>query len=71
LARRIAATQRRFARLLGVIVLVCCSFTYVTAQIYGTGLIASRFLGMQFEIAVFAGLVGILLCASSATPAAT
>ena len=46
-----------------MIVLVCCSFTYVTAQIYGTGLIASRFLGMQFEIAVFAGLVGILLCA--------
>ena len=52
-----------FARSLGVIVLVACSFTYVTAQIYGTGLIASRFLGMQFEIAVFAGLVGILLCA--------
>ena len=52
-----------FARFLGVIVLVCCSFTYVTAQIYGTGIIASRFLGMQFEIAVFAGLVGILLCA--------
>jgi cation/acetate symporter len=51
-----------FARMLGVIVLVCCSFTYVTAQIYGTGLIASRFLGMQFEIAVFAGLVGILVC---------
>jgi cation/acetate symporter len=52
-----------FARFLGVVVLVCCSFTYVTAQIYGTGLIASRFLGMQFELAVFAGLVGILLCA--------
>ena len=52
-----------FTRFLAVIVLVCCSFTYVTAQIYGTGLIASRFLGMQFEIAVFAGLVGILLCA--------
>jgi cation/acetate symporter len=52
-----------FARFLGVIVLVACSFTYVTAQIYGTGLIASRFLGMQFELAVFAGLVGILLCA--------
>ena len=51
-----------FARFLAVIVLVCCSFTYVTAQVYGTGLIASRFLGMQFEIAVFAGLVGILLC---------
>jgi cation/acetate symporter len=52
-----------FARFLGVIVLVCCSFTYVTAQIYGTGIIASRFLGITFEIAVFAGLVGILLCA--------
>jgi cation/acetate symporter len=52
-----------FARFLAVIVLVCCSFTYVTAQIYGTGIIASRFLGMQFEIAVFVGLVGILLCA--------
>jgi cation/acetate symporter len=52
-----------FARFIAVVVLVCCSFTYVTAQIYGTGLIASRFLGMNFEIAVFAGLVGILLCA--------
>jgi cation/acetate symporter len=52
-----------FARLVAVIVLVACSFTYVTAQIFGTGLIASRFLGMQFEVAVFAGLVGILLCA--------
>ena len=52
-----------FARFLAVIVLVSCSFTYVTAQIFGTGLIASRFLGMQFEVAVFVGLVGILLCA--------
>src|SRR5215203_1657781 len=52
-----------FARFLAVIVLVCCSFTYVTAQIYGTGLIASRFLGMDFTVAVYVGLVGILLCA--------
>jgi cation/acetate symporter len=51
-----------FARGLGVLVLVACSFTYVTAQIYGTGIIASRFLGMPFEFAVFAGLVGILVC---------
>jgi cation/acetate symporter len=50
------------ARFIAVIVLVCCSFTYVTAQVYGTGLIASRFLGMPFEWAVFAGLAGILLC---------
>ena len=51
-----------FARFLAVVVLVACSFTYVTAQIYGTGIIASRFLGMSFEVAVFVGLAGILLC---------
>jgi cation/acetate symporter len=51
-----------FARFLGVIVLFACSFTYVTAQIYATGIIASRFLGMPFEVAVFVGLIGILLC---------
>jgi cation/acetate symporter len=50
------------ARFIAVVVLVCCSFTYVTAQVYGTGIIASRFLGMPFEWAVFAGLAGILLC---------
>jgi cation/acetate symporter len=50
------------ARFIGVVVLVCCSFTYVTAQVYGTGIIASRFLGMPFEVAVFVGLAGILLC---------
>ncbi|TCT09346.1 cation/acetate symporter [Tepidamorphus gemmatus] len=51
-----------FARFLGILVLFACSFTYVTAQIYATGIIASRFLGMPFEIAVFVGLLGILLC---------
>jgi cation/acetate symporter len=50
------------ARLLGVIVLLACSFTYVVAQIFGTGLIAQRFLGMDFTVAVYVGLVGILLC---------
>jgi cation/acetate symporter len=51
-----------FARFIAVVVLVCCSFTYVTAQVYGTGIIASRFLGMPFNVAVYAGLAGILLC---------
>jgi cation/acetate symporter len=50
------------ARFLGVLVLLACSFTYVVAQIFGTGIIASRFLGMSFELAVFAGLAGILVC---------
>jgi cation/acetate symporter len=50
------------ARFIAVVVLVCCSFTYVTAQVYGTGLIASRFLGIDFKVAVYVGLAGILLC---------
>jgi cation/acetate symporter len=51
-----------FTRFLAVIVLICCSFTYVTAQIYATGIIASRFLDINFTVAVYVGLVGILLC---------
>ncbi len=52
----------KFASILGIIVLMSCSFTYVVAQIVGTGLIASRFIGMDFEVAVYVGLVGILVC---------
>ncbi|MGK7868944.1 sodium:solute symporter family protein [Falsiroseomonas sp. E2-1-a20] len=50
------------ARFCGVIVLMSASFTYVVAQIFGTGIIASRFLGISFEVAVFVGLAGILVC---------
>jgi len=58
-AERYGGTVPRF---LAVIVLVCCLFTYVTAQVYGTGLIASRFLGLDFTVAVYVSLFGILLC---------
>src|SRR5918994_6172432 len=50
------------ARFIGILVLLAASFTYVVAQVYGVGIIASRFLGISFEIAVFVGLVGILVC---------
>ncbi|WP_187971873.1 sodium:solute symporter family protein [Aquibium microcysteis] len=50
------------ARLVGIIVLFACSFTYITAQLYASGIIASQFLGIAFEWAVFAGLAGILVC---------
>ena len=50
------------ARIIGILVLFCCSFTYVTAQIYATGIISTRFLGIPFEVAVFIGLCGILVC---------
>ena len=50
------------ARLLAVIVLVVASFTYVTAQINATGTIAARALQISFEVGVWFGLLGILLC---------
>ncbi len=49
-------------RLIAVFAAVLASFVYVVAQIYGVGLIASRFVGLQFEIGVFLGLAGILVC---------
>jgi len=51
-----------FARLIGVIILFSCSFTYVVAQVFGTGIISARFLGIDFNIAVYVGLAGILVC---------
>ncbi|MBU24458.1 MAG: cation acetate symporter [Gammaproteobacteria bacterium] len=50
------------ARLCAVIVLVVASFTYVTAQINATGTIAARALQIPFEVGVWFGLLGILLC---------
>ncbi len=41
---------------------ILASFTYVTAQIFGVGIITSRFLGIAFETGVFVGLAGILVC---------
>jgi cation/acetate symporter len=49
-------------RFIGVVAAVICSFTYVIAQIYGVGLITSRFTGLEFGIGVFVGLAGILVC---------
>ncbi|WP_193182905.1 sodium:solute symporter family protein [Nisaea sediminum] len=51
-----------FARLCAVIVLVVASFTYVTAQINATGTVASRALQIPFEVGVWFGLAGILVC---------
>jgi cation/acetate symporter len=49
-------------RMVGVFAAILCSFTYVVAQIYGVGLITSRFTGLEFGIGVFVGLGGILVC---------
>ncbi len=52
----------RWPRLIAAMAAVLCSFTYVVAQIYGVGLIASRMTGVQFEIGILLGLGGVLLC---------
>jgi cation/acetate symporter len=57
-----ARYEGNFARACGVVVLICASFTYVVAQVFGVGIITSRFLGLNFEVSVFVGLVGILVC---------
>jgi cation/acetate symporter len=49
-------------RFIGVVAAIVCSFTYVIAQIYGVGIITSRFTGLEFGIGVFVGLAGILVC---------
>ncbi len=49
-------------RLIAVISALLCSFIYVVAQIYGVGLITSRLTGLAFEVGVFLGLGGILVC---------
>ncbi|MCG6857560.1 MAG: cation acetate symporter [Salaquimonas sp.] len=50
------------ARFVAVVVLVVASFTYVTAQINATGTIASRALGIPFNVGVWLGLLGIFIC---------
>jgi len=50
------------ARLMGTVVLTSASFAYVVGQIYGTGIICARFLGIPFEWAVFVGLAAIVFC---------
>ena len=52
----------RWPRVIAALASVLCSFTYVVAQIYGIGLIASRLTGVQFEIGILLGLGGVLLC---------
>jgi cation/acetate symporter len=50
------------ARTIAVAGVILASFTYVTAQVFGVGIITSRFLGITFETGVFVGLAGILVC---------
>ncbi len=52
----------RGTRLVAALAAVLCSFMYLTAQIYGVGLITAWLTGVQFEIGIVLGLGGVLLC---------
>ncbi|RZJ22953.1 MAG: cation acetate symporter [Haliea sp.] len=49
-------------RLVGLGAAILCSFTYIVAQIYGVGLITAHLTGVAFELGIFLGLGGILVC---------
>ena len=57
-----ARYQGNVARLVGLAAAVLASFVYLVAQIYGVGLVTSRFVSVEFEIGLFIGLAGILVC---------
>jgi len=49
-------------RLVAVGAAVLVSFVYVVVQIYGVGLITSHLTGFSFEVGIFVGLGGVLVC---------
>ena len=51
-----------WVRGIAVLAAIFVSFIYVVAQIYGVGLITSRFTGVDFTVGVFLGLAGMLVC---------
>ncbi|GAA5184749.1 cation acetate symporter [Niveibacterium umoris] len=57
-----ARYEGHLPRVIGVVIAVIASFVYVVAQIYAVGLVTSRFAGIQFQIGVFVGLAGVLVC---------
>jgi cation/acetate symporter len=57
-----ARYEGNLPRIIGAIAAILCSFTYLVAQVYGVGLITTRLTGLAFEIGIFAGLTGILVC---------
>ena len=57
-----ARYEGNLPRLIGIFAAILCSFTYVVAQIVGVGIITARLTGLAFEIGVFLGLAGILVC---------
>lgn len=57
-----ARFDSRALRVMGAAAAVLVSFIYLVAQIYAIGLITTRLTGLTFEIGLFVGLGGVLVC---------
>ena len=49
-------------RVIGALIAIIISFTYLTAQVTGVGIIMSRFFGLNYTLGVTVGLSAVLLC---------
>lgn len=49
-------------RVVGIIAAILVSLTYLVAQLTGVGIIVSRFIHVDYNLGVFLGLAGVLVC---------
>ena len=56
------------ARCIGVVGAVACSLMNLIAQVTGVGFIIARFIGLDFNVGVFVGLIGVCLLYTSPSP---
>jgi cation/acetate symporter len=56
------AERANLARVVAAVCAIVASFTYVTAQVVGVGLIMARFFNVDYNLGVFLGLAGVVLC---------
>jgi cation/acetate symporter len=61
-ARYVGRYNGNLMRIATAFATIIVSFTYLVAQIYGVGLITSRFTGIDFSVGIFLGLASILVC---------
>ena len=57
-----ARYEGHLVRLLAAAAAILCSFTYLVAQIFGVGLITAQLTGVPFQLGMFLGLGGVLVC---------
>ena len=51
-----------YTRIVAAVISIIISFTYLTAQVTGVGIIMSRFMGVNYMLGVIFGLAAVLVC---------